>query len=67
MSLFRIYHPFHRALQRSMCNQQCTYKYPYMTICGLISYITLTSMFEQEQRRKDMDVLKKELRSIRLH
>lgn len=58
-----MFRPLHRVVQRTMCNQQCTYQYPYMTICGLISYITLTSMFEQEQRRKDMDVLKKELKA----
>jgi hypothetical protein len=63
MSMFRSY----QTLQKTMCNQRCTYKYPYMTICGLISYITLTSMFEQEQRRKDMDILKKELNAIKKH
>lgn len=64
MSIFRRYHPFHRMLKRTMTNQKCTYQYPYMTICGLISYITLSSMIEQEQRRKDMMALKKELHNL---
>jgi len=64
MTLFRNYHPIHRMLQRTMSNQRCTYQYPYMTICGLVTYITLSSMVEQEQRRKDIMNLKKELATI---